>query len=53
MRSKEALVLLEISERTLRRWLRDYELHGIAFILHGNKNPLYLTKEEFDMLLNP
>lgn len=44
MKAKEAILLLDISERTFRRWLRAYEREGLAFILHGNKNKIPKNK---------
>lgn len=38
MKRDEATRLLEVSPRTLRRYLRDYGEQGIAFIRHGNKS---------------
>ena len=34
---REAIEILQVSERSLRRWLRSYEEKGIAFVRHGNK----------------
>jgi transposase len=34
----EAETLLQISNRTLKRYLQDYREEGIAFIRHGNKS---------------
>jgi transposase len=45
MRAREALVLLGVSERTLRRWLRAYETDGIAFVCHGNRNRVPVNKK--------
>lgn len=50
MKSKEALVLLDVSERTLRRWLRSYEAQGIAFISHGNKGKTPKNKKPKELL---
>ena len=38
MRREEACVLLKVSARTLRRYLRSYSHKGIAFVRHGNRN---------------
>jgi transposase len=35
MRAKDALVLLNVSERTLRRWLRFYEAEGGPWVSHS------------------
>jgi transposase len=47
--AREALALLNVSERTLRRWLRSYEKNGIAFVRHGNKgrSPSNKKSDEF------
>lgn len=60
---KEALVILQVCERTLRRWLKRFDKQGIAFIRHGNKGKspknklavqlktdvmFYMEKELFD-----
>lgn len=50
MKSKEALLLLNISERTLRRWLRSYEDQGVAFISHGNKGKTPKNKKPKELL---
>jgi transposase len=49
MKFKEAMVILSISERTLRRWVRRYEKEGLAFIRHKNsgKKPKNKKSEEF------
>ncbi len=44
MKASEALVLLQVSERTLRRWLRAYEKEGVAFVSHGNKRKIPKNK---------
>jgi hypothetical protein len=44
MRREEATRLLDISERTLRRYLSDYSDKGIAFIRHGNKGRFPINK---------
>ncbi len=44
MRAKDALVLLSVSERTLRRWLRFYEAEGLGFLIHGNKRKVPKNK---------
>jgi len=63
LKAREAMILLGVSERTLRRWIRGYGKNGIAFIRHGNcgKKPInkkptslkaqvmgYVEKELFD-----
>lgn len=45
LRPKDALEILEVSERTLRRWLRAYEKNGISFIRHGNKGKTPSSKK--------
>lgn len=49
MNFQTAMGLLNKSERTVRRWLRFYENHGIAFIHHGNrgKKPINKTDDAF------
>jgi transposase len=44
----DGLRLLEVSERTLERYLRDFRKEGIAFVCHGNrrKSPVNKTSEE-------
>lgn len=44
MRRDEAIKLLSISERTLRRYLSDYRNEGIAFIRHGNQGRAPVNK---------
>jgi transposase len=51
MRAKEALLLLGVSERTLRRWLRSYETEGLAFIRHGNKSKIPVNKKSEELKL--
>jgi transposase len=46
MRANEALILFQVSERTLRRWLRAYEKEGIAFVSHGNKGKIALKSPQ-------
>ncbi len=45
----EAKLALDISERTLRRYLRKYRQVGISFLFHGNKrrNPVNKTQDIF------
>jgi transposase len=43
--TKEALTLLDVSERTLRRWLRAFEKEGLAFYRHGNKGKAPANKK--------
>ena len=47
--SREAMALLGISERTLRRWLRAYEKDGIAFVRHGNKGKKPINKKSEEL----
>jgi transposase len=49
MSFKEALDFLQISERTLRRWLRSFDKQGIAFINHGNKGKAPANKLPADL----
>ena len=49
MKGKEALILLDVSERTFRRWLRAYEKKGVAFISHGNKRRLPKNKLSLEL----
>lgn len=46
---KEGLTLLQVSERTLRRYVRAYEKESLSFIRHGNcgKRPYNKKSEEF------
>lgn len=50
MKAKEAQLLLAVSERTLRLWLRGYENKGIAFIRHGNKGKTPKNKKSRELL---
>lgn len=45
----EARALTSASERTLRRWLRSYEIKGLAFIHHGNKNKRPVNKKSDEL----
>ncbi len=50
MKAKDAMALLDVSERTLRRWLRSYENKGLAFINHGNKGKIPKNKKPKELL---
>lgn len=45
MQRLEGQVILGVSERTLRRYVRDYKEEGISFLRHGNwrRSPVNLT----------
>jgi hypothetical protein len=47
MRPEQAEQLLGISERTLRRYLKEYRKKGIGFIRHGNKGRAPANKKVF------
>lgn len=44
MRAKDAPVLFNVSERTLRRWLRFYEAEGLGFLIHSNRRKVPKNK---------
>lgn len=46
MRREQAEQLLQVNERTLRRYLKQYREHGIGFIRHGNKGRAPVNKKD-------
>lgn len=51
MQRLDGQVILGISERTLRRYLRDYSNEGVSFLRHGNyrRSPVNVTPVELKL----
>lgn len=51
MQRFDGQVILAVSERTLRRYLRDYSNEGVSFLRHGNfrRSPVNLTSVELKL----
>ena len=46
---KQGQQILNVSERTLRRYLRDYEKSGVLFVKHGNSGRAPANKPEAEL----
>lgn len=46
---KQGQKILNVSERTLRRYLRDYQLQGVLFVKHGNCNRAPANRSDDDL----
>lgn len=49
LKQKDAEVFLEVSERTLRRWLNSYKQKGIRSFVHGNKGRAPVNRKPLEL----
>ncbi len=49
LKQKDAKVFLEVSERTLRRWLVSYKQKGIRSLVHGNKGRAPVNRKPLEL----
>ena len=47
--TKEALLLLGVSERTLRRYVKKYRKEGVLFLKHGNQGRTAVNRLPSDL----